>query len=109
GSDLATVSVPIEVAPPPLFSTTICWPQIADSLAETTRAMASVPPPGGSGTTRRTKRAGYAAGCRSPTVGANSQAYESAAKRRRSSMVASLGDRRSDGVFGESLELDWPV
>src|SRR5262245_46886289 len=44
--------------PPPRFSTTICWPQISDSLPATTRAMASVPPPGGNGTTNRTKRLG---------------------------------------------------
>src|SRR4051812_4966182 len=46
------------VAPPPLFSTTTCWPHCAESCAETMRAIASVPPPGGNGTTIRTKRAG---------------------------------------------------
>src|SRR5215475_8918323 len=51
------------VAPPPRFSTTTCWPQISDSLPATTRAMASVPPPGGNGTTRRTYRFGQPEVC----------------------------------------------
>jgi hypothetical protein len=50
--------VPILVAPPPRFSITVCWPQISESLPATTRAIASVPPPGGNGTISRTNRFG---------------------------------------------------
>jgi hypothetical protein len=46
------------VLAPPLFSTIICWPHISESLWLTARAMTSVAPPAGSGTTSRTAFAG---------------------------------------------------
>jgi len=36
---------------PPMFSITICWPSDRDMLSWTMRAIASVAPPGGNGTT----------------------------------------------------------
>src|SRR5262245_47201758 len=73
--------------PPPRFSTTICWPQMSDSFPATTRAMASVPPPGGNGTMRRTCRAGQAwARARRAVSAATPVAATAATKRRRSIM-----------------------
>jgi len=43
---------------PPLFSITTCWPHVSESRADTMRAIASAPPPGGNGTIRRTNRFG---------------------------------------------------
>jgi hypothetical protein len=48
------------LAPPPRFSTTICWPQTSDSRLATMRATASVLPPGANGTISRTARLGQA-------------------------------------------------
>ena len=46
GLALATISVPMMVPPPGLFSTITCWPSSADSRSETIRAEVSVEPPG---------------------------------------------------------------
>src|SRR5258707_11099325 len=87
GSARATASVPILVAAPPRFSTPTCWPQISESLPATTRAIASVPPPGGNGTTSRTKRVGQpCADARLGSAGAAIEAAVSAMARRRLSM-----------------------
>src|SRR4051812_21004368 len=69
------------VAPPPLFSTTTCWPHCSESCAETMRAIASVPPPGGKGTTMRTKRDGQV--CASAVLMPAASERMSAAVRRR--------------------------
>jgi hypothetical protein len=58
GADFATASAPICVLAPPLFSMTICWPHISESRWHTARAITSVAPPAGSGTTTRTALAG---------------------------------------------------
>src|SRR5262249_6856628 len=84
------------VAAPPRFSTTTCWPQISDSLPATTRAMASVPPPGGNGTTRRTYRFGQPEVCaRALLTRPSAEAAESAMKRRRLIMAFSRSIHRS--------------
>ena len=46
GFDLATISVPMMVPPPGLFSTITGWPSRAASFSETMRAEVSVDPPG---------------------------------------------------------------
>src|SRR5262249_51380486 len=58
GSARGTSSVPGLVAPPPLFFPTTRRPGCDASCAATKPAIAPVPPPGGKGTTMRTKRAG---------------------------------------------------
>jgi len=43
---------------PGRFSTKNCWPMVLEKYCASTRAMMSVPPAGGDGTTMRTGRAG---------------------------------------------------
>src|SRR5262244_1120515 len=63
GSDRATISLPILVPAPPLFSMTTCWPQIFESCSVTTRATMSVGPPAANGTMKRTTRLGQSSDC----------------------------------------------
>ena len=58
GDALATVSVPILLAAPGLFSITTGRPSAAAIRSPTTRPRASTRPPGGQGTTIRTVRDG---------------------------------------------------
>src|SRR5262245_33620755 len=44
---------------PPRFSTMNCWPRLSVSFCASGRAIVSLPPPGGYGTTMRTGLAGY--------------------------------------------------
>ena len=60
GAALATASVPITPPAPARFSTTTVWPSAGCSFSAITRAMMSVVPPGGNGTTIRTGRFGHA-------------------------------------------------
>jgi hypothetical protein len=46
--------VPIVLPAPARFSTTNCWPRLAESRCAMKRAMKSVPPPGANGTMMRT-------------------------------------------------------
>ena len=55
----ATYSAASTPATPALVSTMTCWFHICVSLAATTRASASVPPPGGKPTTMRTGAFGH--------------------------------------------------
>jgi hypothetical protein len=54
-----TYSAASTPATPPLFSTMTCWFHIVVSFCATTRASASVPPPGGNPTTMRTGPLGH--------------------------------------------------
>src|SRR3989442_10015482 len=58
GAERAAASAAMLPLAPPLFSITTCWPHVSESRAETMRAIASAPPPGGNGTIRRTNRLG---------------------------------------------------
>src|SRR5215208_1279526 len=68
---------------------------MSDSLPATTRAMASVPPPGGNGTTRRTKRLGHVCACaRVARAGAKTAAEVVATRRRR--LIIAVSDTLFD-------------
>src|SRR5262249_56864685 len=54
GAERAAASAARLPLAPPLFSITTCWPHVSERRAETMRAIASAPPPGGNGTIRRT-------------------------------------------------------
>jgi hypothetical protein len=58
---LATISVPTLPPAPPLLSITTCCPRSAVMPTATTRAIRSVGPPGGNGTTSRIGLSGYCA------------------------------------------------
>src|SRR5262249_61354786 len=58
GAERAAASAARLPLAPPLFSITTCWPHVSERRAETMRAIASAPPPGGNGTIRRTNRFG---------------------------------------------------
>src|ERR1044071_4432352 len=53
------MALAILVVAPGRFSTTYCWPRASESFGVSSRAMMSVPPPGGKPTSTRTGRAGY--------------------------------------------------
>src|SRR2546427_3602539 len=61
GAALATSSLERLPLEPGRFSTTTGCPSASPSLGETTRAIVSVAPPGGLGTSRRIGRLGYCA------------------------------------------------
>src|SRR5688572_28238128 len=55
---------------PARLSTMTCWPHVSPSFAARIRASASVPPPGGNGTMKRTGLSGNCAGtCASARAG----------------------------------------
>jgi hypothetical protein len=58
GALFATMSLAMLVVAPGRFSTTNGWPRYSESRGASTRAMMSVPPPGGKPTTTRTARLG---------------------------------------------------
>src|SRR6516162_1393385 len=61
GGLLIAVSMPIVPPAPVRFSITICWPIARDTGSPTRRATKSSPPPGASGTMKRTGRLGHVA------------------------------------------------
>src|SRR5499433_3857816 len=93
GSDRATISLPILVPAPPLFSMTTCWPQIFESCSVTTRATMSVGPPAANGTMKRTTRLGQSSDCicthaaRPLRLSATADPVDRAIRRRRVSTV----------------------
>src|SRR6266853_1570738 len=72
---------------PGRFSTTTGWPSASPSLGASTRAIVSVAPPGGLGTSRRTGRVGYCA-------------EAAAASRAKRNAAAIRGSARSGTRFG---------
>jgi hypothetical protein len=56
--DVATKSVPRFAPVPALFTTMKCWPKRSDRYGAISRAIVSVLPPGGKGTTMMTGRIG---------------------------------------------------
>src|ERR1700730_16854949 len=72
--------MPIVPPAPVLFSITTCWPIVREICSPTTRAKKSNPPPGASGTMKRTGAAGYA--CCLATRDAAGRATAAAASRR---------------------------
>src|SRR6185369_12474089 len=72
---------------PARFSITICWPHISERRAAMMRAPASTVPPGGNGTTRRTKRDGQVCARAAGTNAGAARAAAQARKRRRASMA----------------------
>jgi hypothetical protein len=63
-----TAAAPIVPVAPALLSTMNDWPKVLLSDGPMARAMASVEPPGGNGTTRVTGLAGQACACAAETV-----------------------------------------
>src|SRR6185436_12248534 len=59
GAARATLSIPIMLPAPGRFSTKNCCMKALEKCSAMTRAMMSVPPAGGEGTTMRTGRAGH--------------------------------------------------
>src|SRR5262249_33868718 len=74
--------MPMLLPAPGLFSITICWPHTSESRLVRMRATTSVPPPGGNGTTRRTKRFGQDEAPCAPAWRAKAGARAAAAQNR---------------------------
>jgi hypothetical protein len=83
GGDLATLSTPITVPAPGLFSTTMGWPSALATSVQTRRVTKSVVPPGGKGTTTRKGRVGQACACNAPGRAARAVATPAACNSRR--------------------------
>src|SRR6185436_9383813 len=77
GADLATVSVPMLVPAPGLFSTITLEFQSSPSFCAITRPTMSVGPPGGNGTISLTTPLGNSCACADPAARQNSRTIRS--------------------------------
>jgi len=82
---LATYAVPIVPDAPDRFSTTNGWPSESESFAAIRRAIGSVDPPGGYGTTNFTGLVGQA--CAQVVIGASAASAIAATRRTERIMI----------------------
>ena len=90
GGDLAATAAPTTPLPPGLFSTTMFQPVFSMSLAWMMRAIGSVEPPGGKGTTNLIVPLGQSAPC---------ALHDGGYAKRRGKMPARTARRRSTDIF----------